>query len=83
MDAASRLGMPSPKPGRKWGAEYQVFGAACGWASRERDDESTLLEHDPHIIIVRPRGGSAVKNGCLCFEGGCQLWGCGRRTCSW
>ena len=56
--------MPSPKPGRKRGAEYQIFGAACGRASRERDDESTLLEHDPHIIIVRPRGGSAVKNGC-------------------
>lgn len=29
-------GIPSLKPVRKWGAEYCIFGAACGRAPRER-----------------------------------------------
>ena len=58
--------MPSPKPGRKRGAEYQIFGAACGRDSRERESKRALFEHDPYIITGGPMAGRTAENDCGC-----------------
>ena len=67
MDAASRLGMPSFEPGRKRGAEYHIFGAACGRDSRERESKRALFEHDPYSITGGPMAGRTAEN-----VGGCE-----------
>ena len=54
--------MPSFEPGRKRGAEYHIFGAACGRDSRERESKRALFEHDPYIITGGPMAGRTAEN---------------------
>ena len=58
--------MPSFEPGRKRGAEYHIFGAACGRDSRERESKRALFEHDPYIITGGPMAGRTAENDCGC-----------------
>ena len=59
--------MPSFEPGRKRGAEYHIFGAACGRDSRERESKRALFEHDPYNITGGPMAGRTAEN-----VGGCE-----------
>ena len=57
--------MPSLESGRRRGAEYCILGAACGRASREREQvrARALLEHDPDFITRGPRAGEENEDG--------------------
>ena len=59
--------MSSFEPGRKRGAEYHIFGAACGRDSRERESKRALFEHDPYSITGGPMAGRTAEN-----VGGCE-----------
>ena len=59
--------MSSFEPGRERGAEYHIFGAACGRDSRERESKRALFEHDPYSITGGPMAGRTAEN-----VGGCE-----------
>ena len=58
--------MPSLESGRRRGAEYCILGAACGRASREREQvrARALLEHVPDFIKRGLRAGKKNEDGC-------------------